>query len=353
MVTRLMGELLAGPSGPLPSTLAGRDQPTGHAPVSGRGRYTTAAGVLALLYCVGGLGALAAVTFPLTTHPPVGMARVLGVLELCAGLALATARHRVNARGLHAALAIRVGIVSALVAYSATTTAVALAGLSYLALASFAGCFLALSAARVHVALIIAGASAGMLACGVGHLTLVWIVIAVAVVAAAEVLGHLFAQLRSQAATDPLTGLANRTSFRAAAEREMGMATRSRAPLTLVLIDLDDFKSVNDTRGHSAGDILLIELAAAWLSELRGADLLARYGGDEFALLLPDATIAGAECVLSRLRASHAMRWSAGVAVWEMGATVDQLFESADHDLYRAKRDRPMERPTRAMNGRR
>jgi len=336
-----MGELPRAARSGLPQMTRGDpDQLTGHAPGFARGPYATASGVLALLYCVGGLSALAAATFPFGTHAPIGVARLVGLVELCAGAVLAAARHHVRARGLHAALAIRIGFVSVLVAYSATATAVALAGLSCVALASFAGCFFTRPAARVHVAMIVAGSSAAMLVCGVHDLTLVGIVIAVAVVAAAQVLSRLVAQLHSQAATDPLTGLANRGSFRVSAEREIRVATRSGSPLTLVLLDLDDFKAVNDTFGHSAGDALLIELAAAWRRELRGPDLLARYGGDEFALLLPGATIANAEDVLSRLSAAHTTRWSAGLADWEPEADVDQLLERADQDLYRAKQGR-------------
>jgi diguanylate cyclase (GGDEF)-like protein len=164
-----------------------------------------------------------------------------------------------------------------------------------------------------------------------------WLVVIATVVAASETLAHLVAQLRRLAATDPLTGLANRASFRAAAEREIALALRGERPFTLALLDLDDFKTVNDTRGHAAGDALLTELAAAWQAQLRRGDLLARLGGDEFVLLMPRTARGDAERVLDRLHSAYPAFWSAGTVSWDGDGSLDALLERADQDLYKEK----------------
>jgi diguanylate cyclase (GGDEF)-like protein len=160
-------------------------------------------------------------------------------------------------------------------------------------------------------------------------------------------------QLRRLAATDPLTGLANRASFRASAEREIALALRGERPFTLALLDLDDFKTVNDTRGHAAGDALLAELTAAWRTRLRRGDLLARLGGDEFVLLMPRTARDDALRVLDRLRNAYAACWSAGTVSWDGERSLDALLERADQALYEEKLSRKTtpSRTDRALTG--
>ena len=141
------------------------------------------------------------------------------------------------------------------------------------------------------------------------------------------------ARLHHAATHDPLTGLANRTLLRAFTDE---LAGRTGGEVGVMVIDLDEFKAVNDEHGHAGGDRLLQELAVAWEGMLRGSDLLARYGGDEFALLLTlDAT--AAEAVLGRMRAAHPARWTPGVALWQPGDTLDGLLLRADELLYARK----------------
>jgi len=328
-----------------PAPTAGSDStaylPVAREPCRGPGRPVTAAGVLALLFCVGGSAAVAAAAFPMSDQAPVGLALAIGLAELMAGAALFLARQRVGAPVLHAGVVIRVAVASVLTTYAASAAGVALTGLAYVCLAVFAGYFFTRPVARAYAGLGVAGLTAGTLAGGVGSLLAVWLVVGVCVVAAGEVSGHLVAQLRTQAGSDPLTGLANRAGFRLAAQRQIALATRGRTALSLVVIDLDNFKTVNDTRGHLAGDVLLIEVADAWCQQLRAGDLLARYGGDEFALLLPATSIAQAARLLDRLRAAHPTRWSAGITCWAPGTHLDQMLEVADRELYRAKEQRP------------
>src|SRR5882724_7618250 len=112
----------------------------------------------------------------------------------------------------------------------------------------------------------------------------------------------LFAQIQQQALTDALTGCYNRRSFEMQLDREMQVAKRQHQPLSLIMLDLDRFKQLNDTVGHDAGDAALRKLADCFNRELRGIDSAARFGGDEFALILPQAYSEGALLVAERLR---------------------------------------------------
>src|SRR6185503_8047609 len=113
---------------------------------------------------------------------------------------------------------------------------------------------------------------------------------------------HLFAQIQQQALTDALTGCYNRRSFEMQLERDLHLATRLRQPLSLIMLDVDNFKRVNDSAGHDAGDLALRKLADCLREELRGVDSAARFGGDEFAVILPQADLEGAILVAERLR---------------------------------------------------
>ena len=149
----------------------------------------------------------------------------------------------------------------------------------------------------------------------------------------------LLERLDRLAHTDGLTGLANRRAWSDLLRRSLGSASRTGEPVHVAMLDLDGFKTINDTHGHLAGDRLLRELAAAWQPELRAGDALARIGGDEFAVLLPGCTDAEAEAIAERLRAvappGHTV--SAGIASWDGAEHADDLLERADAALYAAK----------------
>ncbi len=157
--------------------------------------------------------------------------------------------------------------------------------------------------------------------------------------------------LREQAATDPLTGLPNRRTILQTLDRELERSRRSGSPCAVAFVDLDDFKAVNDARGHAAGDAVLRHAATVMGSDLRPYDLLGRYGGDEFIVILPGCDAPGARSTADRLRASIAasrltvgrkvlaVTCSVGVAVGTTEATLDRdgLLAAADTALYRAK----------------
>jgi diguanylate cyclase (GGDEF)-like protein len=142
------------------------------------------------------------------------------------------------------------------------------------------------------------------------------------------------------ALTDPLTGLANRRAWEEELRREVARAHRNSHRLALVMLDLDHFKQLNDTKGHQAGDTVLAEAAASWRGAVRTTDFLARYGGDEFAMLLPDCPAEYGETVLERIRTAipPGFTCSAGIAYWNGAETAESLLARADAALYEAKR---------------
>src|SRR5207237_8952329 len=113
---------------------------------------------------------------------------------------------------------------------------------------------------------------------------------------------ELFAKIQQQALTDALTGCANRRSFEIQLDKDLHMARRLHQPLSLLMICSDRLKQLNDSVGHDAGDDALRRLADCFRQELRGVDTAARFGGDEFVLILPQAYSEGAQIVAERLR---------------------------------------------------
>jgi diguanylate cyclase (GGDEF)-like protein len=154
-------------------------------------------------------------------------------------------------------------------------------------------------------------------------------------------------KVQRQAATDPLTGLANRAAFDAALAYARATVLRTDEPLSLIALDLDDFKRINDTQGHAAGDAVLVDAARCWSAQLRERDVLARTGGDEFVAILPGADIEEAAQVADRLVAALTgpVGCSAGVATWRQGQDLDQLLRTADRALYAAKQQHAETRP--------
>src|SRR3954447_1856115 len=149
----------------------------------------------------------------------------------------------------------------------------------------------------------------------------------------------VFTGLASAARTDPLTGLANLRAWDEALSREIARAGRSARPFSIVMVDFDGLKAINDTDGHQAGDRALRSAVSAWLDVLRAGDLLARLGGDEFAAALPECALEGAVALGERLRTAIATgeTCSVGVAEWRPGETATALCERADRALYAAK----------------
>jgi diguanylate cyclase (GGDEF)-like protein len=155
-----------------------------------------------------------------------------------------------------------------------------------------------------------------------------------------------YAEARALADLDALTGLHNRRYFHELLAREISRAHRYSRSLTLLVVDLDDFKAVNDRVGHLAGDTALAEVASRLRATARSADVACRIGGDEFAVVLPEATAVEGEQLAERLERAvggrpvgqaGTVRLSVGVAELGPSESAVELFERADKALYRAK----------------
>jgi len=155
------------------------------------------------------------------------------------------------------------------------------------------------------------------------------------------------------ATTDELTGISNRRGFNAVAGKALAMCRDMHGPATLVMFDLDGFKAINDDLGHESGDQALVDFARALLKTFRDSDVVARVGGDEFAVLVTGITGPEVHRALERLngriarrnhgfRDKYALRYSAGVVTFdaERHHDLDELLRDADQCMYSHKRDR-------------
>jgi diguanylate cyclase (GGDEF)-like protein len=296
------------------------------------------AALLSLLYGVGGGFSLLDAGWPQGPQSPTTLGWVTGVLSLAVAAVVWWRGARLTDREVHGALILAAVLVAVLAARFATAVGIVALGPVIITLCLYSGWFLPLPAARVQAAVTLLLATAGAVLAAPAEFVVPWLVIVVTAAILTEIQGRLAEGLRRAATTDPLTGLVNRRAWEAEAVRALAHAQRTGEPVTVAVLDLDHFKEVNDRSGHEAGDALLRELTARWSAELRQADLLGRYGGDEFVLCLPGTDAAGAGEILDRMAACHAFGWSVGTAAAGPRDTLGSLLARADADLYAHKR---------------
>lgn len=159
----------------------------------------------------------------------------------------------------------------------------------------------------------------------------------------------MYKRALQMALKDPLTGVNNRVAMDSTLQREVELANRYGTPLSLIALDIDHFKQINDTYGHATGDCVLKAVAGAAASSVRSTDIIFRFGGEEFMILLSNTAEEGAMCLAERIRhnvqaakyicneAMIAATASLGVACLNKGENVHSLFSRADQALYRAK----------------
>jgi diguanylate cyclase (GGDEF)-like protein len=295
---------------------------------------------LAGLLAGGSLACLLGATFPLSPDTPVPLSYTCAALAAALAVLLWLVGDSLGHLVLSGTVVLGVLAISVIVATAATPQGATLTAFAYLLVAVYTAHFFSRREARLHAVLVSVAYGIAVLINDVPRTGATYVIVVGTVWAAVTVLGSQVSQMRTQADTDQLTGLLNRTGFRAAAEREHALATRTGMPLAMVVLDLDGFKAINDRAGHAAGDRLLADLASRWRASLRTCDILGRHGGDEFVLLLPATTAAQAEIALDRLRASTPVAWSSGIAMWEQGEGMEPCMARADQGLYREKGER-------------
>jgi diguanylate cyclase (GGDEF)-like protein len=302
-----------------------------------------AAGAMSLMWAVGGSVSILAVLLP---HPR-GM-HVLVVLVIATTAPFVAAavwllRNQLPAATFPLLLAIGTVIITILVAVGAGTSPAAAAsfGFFYIWIVMYALMFFAPVAAAAEI--VGAAMAYALLATGVSPFrtapfTAMEPLVLVGVIATAGAVVVALSRAREHSEVDPVTRGTNRRGLDRRLELAMSQAPFHAEPLVLAMIDIDHFKQINDQQGHQAGDRTLERLASAWSHNLRDGDVLARFGGDEFVVVLPD-TGDKALAILERVRAAggEAVTCSIGVAAWQAGDSASRLISRADSALYAAK----------------
>lgn len=296
-------------------------------------------GILAGLYLCGGLALLVTVVSPISPQAPLHLDLIVGLTAFALGLAVGVLGERIPQNILRVQVVAGPLISCVVVANARTGTGVALTAFAYPWLVAYTAHFFGGRTLVAQAAVITIGFGVSLHLNGLPHMAPVWVIVSATVWIAGLVQGKLSRNLRALAHTDQLTGLLNRNGLLAVAIRERAIANRIGAPMTVVLIDLDNFKEINDQSGHRAGDRALSELARAFREHLRPGDTIARHGGDEFLLLLPATTLTGARILLERLKGpADPLSWSAGASEWTAGEEFEACIHRADEALYAAKR---------------
>jgi diguanylate cyclase (GGDEF)-like protein len=300
----------------------------------------------ALMFLAGGLACLTAVAFPLIATEHLDLLLFEGVL----GCAIATGLWLWGMRLPDQAFPLLAGgaslLVSLIVANCSSAAAVKTAALAYPCVAVYYGHAFSRRMAYLQWLVFAFSFGAALLIGGFSDMAAYWAMVAITVLAVGVGLSCYTEALRRRADTDRLTGLLNRNGLADAAVRvdRRGSKRGVRYPRALVMIDIDGFKQINDTMGHPVGDRLLADLARAWRACLRERDVLARTGGDEFVLLMPDTSRRRAQELLCDMRkavvsvAGRPVAWSHGLHMWRQEESIEEGMARADKVLYENKR---------------
>jgi diguanylate cyclase (GGDEF)-like protein len=308
-----------------------------HAP-DAMGQHLARTKALAALFLAGACMALTTNALDATRDTDNLIAALVGATGIPAAVLLITVGGRLPRWSIHAFLVAGTVVVSigALLGNDTGLT-VATVGL-YTWVVLYAAAFYDWPVAAAHFATVAVGLTIVLPQTDSERPAGVMVMILGSAAVGAGVVGWLAVQLRAVASTDLLTGVPNRQAFEALLPREIARAGRDGTSLCLAVVDVDDFKEINDTHGHQAGDEILAALPVHWTPALREGDVLARVGGDEFIVLLPDCRLADAVTVLERMRTTSPTGCSIGVAAFGEGESPDRLMARADRALYEAKR---------------
>jgi len=262
--------------------------------------------------------------------------RALAFFATFVGPLLILFGHRLPRSAYHGISALGTAIISGLVLYGHGGEASVALAIPYVYVILDAAFFFGIRGLASHIGLMTLAAALSMHHVDLSAADTV-LVVGVAVVTGLVVAS--LARAANLAERDPLTGLGNRRAFDRRLEDDLARTQHEHGTLALILLDLDNFKIVNDGYGHQVGDQMLLACSDAWREVLRDELLLSRYGGDEFAAILPGHSLGRAADIADRLRevAPSGVTISAGVACWSEGDTASVLLGRADVALYEAK----------------
>jgi diguanylate cyclase (GGDEF)-like protein len=289
------------------------------------------------LYLTGGLLLLAA-SLQAGRWPGanIGGIRTLALLGALVGPIVLYAGHRLPRSLYHLVVAAGTAVVTTLVVFGHGGEASMALAIPYVYVIIDAAFFFGGVGLACHVALVLIACAASMSAVG---LHLADIVMVQGFFLVVSIVVAWLARVADLAEHDSLTGLVNRRGFDRRLDNELGRLQRDAGQLAVVLLDVDNFKQINDADGQTSGDQLLVDCANTWRRLLLEEHTLSRYGGDEFAVLLPGSSLGKAADMADRLRAlaPAGVSISAGVAAWMPGDTPSVLLGRADVALYDAK----------------
>jgi len=305
----------------------------------------------ATMYGAGGLVVLGTLAMPTWPGRHDWILASVGLVALAAAGLLYLSAGRIPPVAYHSFVAAGTVLITALVFWGSAARVPSIYACFYIWVVVYAAYFYPRRWVMFYLLFVTASYGAALLA---RHLTWIdlgsWLTLTGTAVIATVVVSILVDSLRHAAGSDLLTGLANRQTWEEALTREMARTRREPSQtLSIAIIDVDWFKSVNDGQGHQGGDLVLRGLSEAWSQGLRESDmlthlkgnspaLLARYGGDEFALLLASCDGEQACSVLTRLQSGRSdVTFSAGVATWHGAESASELVARADAALYTAK----------------
>ena len=304
------------------------------------GRASLPARVLGLACCAGGSLCLLSAAFPYSPESATRLALIVGTAGVLGGVALLRAGRRAPVFVLHGVVATTSVIASSFVAQATSLQEQLLTTIGYIWIGVYVACFFSQGVTLLHIMFMAGCYAVALWVSPLEPSGLVASVMMATACALSLMTNLLVSKMQQLVVLDPLTALLRRSAFLSYIEDDLDASARKNATPSLAILDLDGFKQVNDTIGHGGGDALLARLSSAWLGVLRRGDLLARYGGDEFALYMPATPLADAYQVVRRLeRAEPGVTWSVGVTEWH-GESLTAWIERTDRAMYDEKRMR-------------
>lgn len=292
---------------------------------------------ISALFLAAGIAGLYTAVFPIADSAPRTEIVFVSAFSAIAALVFWVVGSTVSSRWVYVFLLIASLGLSVTLAAATSPVGIAVASIISVWVAVFVGRFCTVKIARMYLGWICFTLGVGLVVSDVDRSFAFWPILAATLIVTTETMLRLSEHLRQQAVRDPLTGLFNRLGLQEAAGAVLASFDRTGLPVSLAVMDLDDFSFVNDRHGHIAGDRLLVELARCWAVNVRSGDILARFGGDEFILLMPDTDLVGGRAALERLDRCHQIGWSSGLVEFNEGESLLEAIERADRLLYKEK----------------